>query len=71
MTCKHGLCNSTTDSKHPSGHESVDLAVGWRVAEGGAVCVTHQDEGVGFPVGWGDLICQPRGDGLGRLDTEL
>lgn len=62
---------NSTDSKHPSGHESVDLAVsgGWK--KGGAVCVTHQDEGVGFPVGWGDLICQPRGDGLGRFDTEL
>lgn len=37
----------------------------------GAACVTHRDEGVGFPVGWGDLVRQPRRDGLGRLDTEL
>lgn len=59
----------TPASKHPAGRESVDLADGggWqRLA-----CVTHQDEGVGFPVGGGDLICQPRGDSLGRLDTEF
>lgn len=41
----------------------------WPVAE--AARVTHQDEGVGFPVGRGDLIRQPGGDGLGRLDAEL
>ena len=33
--------------------------------------VTHQDEGVGFPVGRGDLIRQPGGDGLGGLHAEL
>lgn len=33
--------------------------------------VTHRDEGVGFPVGRGNLVCQPRRDSLGRLDAEL
>ena len=33
--------------------------------------ITHQDEGVGLPVGRGDLVRQPGGDGLGRLDAEL
>ena len=33
--------------------------------------ITHQDEGVGLPVGRGDLVRQPGGDGLGGLDAEL
>lgn len=43
------------------------MASGW----GGTARVTHRDEGVGFPVGRGDLVRQPGRDSLGRLDAEL
>lgn len=49
----------------------LDAKVLTRLAAAEAACVTHQDEGVGFPVGRGDLIRQPGGDGFGRLDAEL
>lgn len=32
---------------------------------------TYQDEGVGFPVGRGDLVGEPGGDCFGGFDTEL
>lgn len=47
------------------------MAVGGGWQAGGAARVTHRDEGVGFPVGRGNLVCQPRRDGLGRLDADL
>lgn len=58
-------------SKRVCGQESVDLAAGSGWQAGGAARVTHRDEGVGFPVGRGDLVRQPRRDSLGRLDAEL
>lgn len=33
--------------------------------------VSYQNEGVGFPVGRSDLVCEPGGYSFGRLDTQF